>query len=1232
LKRFARRRSVSIPRRFIVSLLFLLLALLVAVPGLADFLGPDRTTSQFVTVRDPDNDVWTIYRNPSSSQGPSFCLIIHPCDEHPSVDRQKAVCGWDMGGVNSGCSMAYKTEEQIVTLAEATISDNLQNCNLNNGWCTSSPTLQLAANEPLPGETITLIEGTRNGEAFACTSDTCDVPLVEGSNSMSFWALSSYGDGSQMGNLSVQVDTVPPSSAFGSPPEGSSVWVSGVLNMSGSSSDASSGVANAEISLNGGSSWQALAGGSWSYSWDTSGVPDGSYSVLVRARDVAGHLESTAGITVHVDHTPPLAGLPDEWLIWEPISIGASDSGSGVDSVELTIHGASLGVRKYKWSGGSLPGSFVWDRFFGSMAAPIGRYKVTLEVWDALGNSSSVSGTVVIPAPPTAEPEPTSAPPTDPPPSSTPHLTATSGAAGFILIATATSEPPGVGSSTGSGGGPAAAPGEGSVPPAVAPPGDAGAQATLGDAESIRPSADGSTSLLWGSAALAAAAAATAYAVSRRKARELQIEQMRQQIAQEQSPSTFARRLERLRAAAQARIPTQMLNALVTPLKGALIAAAAVAGAASQRVLQRLRRRLPEGELSAARSAYPRAPDQTTAEHQRVTTPDTPLSKLTGSAQAAAGVPLVKLTGGYGSSAGSMAPTPWWQKALSGVAAAKDRVVEAAKNLASSPLVRYGLPVGLAVAAGSNLVQWGNNVANDPDTFTAANQAAASEFVQLAQVYPEVLDDRATRRASWVSQPYRAVSRGTALLEAVTQSAAYYVDAAWQRNPIIQSVAPALREAAHDSCPNRWGEAWWRRCAGVAYGAASIIENPADTTLGAANGLVVHPVEGAVKFLAFGAENNPIRLAGDMVGAIRQSGLDGAIDTVGNYLHRFSAMTADPEVQSGLWTGALLLLLAVPPLAAAATAIKFAPIVQTLGQAVRVGLPTAIAGQAAKEAVNIDQAMQAAPDRKAAMEIPTSSRVRTFVVSTTLILTLLLGVPAAKRASQWFRSRGGISPEVVAALEKLPVAERAAVIDAAAQLGLKDAQVIRYFETMTRLPSEATLLLEELPALERLRLVSASNELLAQSGGNYQYHILQAEGPLLRRYSNSFGLSQYSEFVLDQDIVLFRAASLYLESQKGGHFGLGRSLSFEPPLSEAAARIDSAIRRYWIDPRTGGYSGQSPIDSAFAIRIPKGTTVYVGPVGYQGEIYLGGPSRIQVVIPDIMSLQGVEVIGNWRIP
>jgi len=39
---------------------------------------------------------------------------------------------------------------------------------------------------------------------------SCDVPLLEGENNFTFWALSSWGDSSRMGSLSARVDTRPP--------------------------------------------------------------------------------------------------------------------------------------------------------------------------------------------------------------------------------------------------------------------------------------------------------------------------------------------------------------------------------------------------------------------------------------------------------------------------------------------------------------------------------------------------------------------------------------------------------------------------------------------------------------------------------------------------------------------------------------------------------------------------------------------------------------------------------------------------------------------------------------------------------------------------------------------------------------------------------------------------------------------------------------------------------------
>jgi hypothetical protein len=67
-------------------------------------------------------------------------------------------------------------------------------------------------------------------------------------------------------------------------------------------------------------------------------------------------------------------------------------------------------------------------------------------------------------------------------------------------------------------------------------------------------------------------------------------------------------------------------------------------------------------------------------------------------------------------------------------------------------------------------------------------------------------------------------------------------------------------------------------------------------------------------------------------------------------------------------------------------------------------------------------------------------------------------------------------------------------------------------------------------------------------------------------------------------------------------------------------RIDKAVLPQW----PGGDT--SPIDSAVAIRIPKGTRVYVGEMSSQGGFYVGGTQ--QIVVPKPWTIKGVEVIGT----
>lgn len=76
--------------------------------------------------------------------------------------------------------------------------------------------------------------------------------------------------------------------------------------------------------------------------------------------------------------------------------------------------------------------------------------------------------------------------------------------------------------------------------------------------------------------------------------------------------------------------------------------------------------------------------------------------------------------------------------------------------------------------------------------------------------------------------------------------------------------------------------------------------------------------------------------------------------------------------------------------------------------------------------------------------------------------------------------------------------------------------------------------------------------------------------------------------ILPTDIVLFRVGA--------SNRPLRPYLTFSPPPSEIAARIAFAIPCWWVDPQTGVFRGASTIDTVFAIRIPAGTTVYIGPV------------------------------------
>ncbi len=74
----------------------------------------------------------------------------------------------------------------------------------------------------------------------------------------------------------------------------------------------------------------------------------------------------------------------------------------------------------------------------------------------------------------------------------------------------------------------------------------------------------------------------------------------------------------------------------------------------------------------------------------------------------------------------------------------------------------------------------------------------------------------------------------------------------------------------------------------------------------------------------------------------------------------------------------------------------------------------------------------------------------------------------------------------------------------------------------------------------------------------------------------------------------------------------------ESPQGVLQTRIDKAVLPQW----PGG--GTSPIDSSIAIKILAVTKVYVGEVGSQNGIYVGGTQ--QIVIPKSWTIKETETI------
>jgi hypothetical protein len=330
----------SLPKykKWILFFIVLFVALSIVTPVLADYLGPNRSVTQTV-------GVCKIVLNE--------CQYVEAKEDWRNKNVEDWLCSneskpWQAYSSNSRTcnagnngyqywSREESSQETIVTYPPATIAGSLQNCSIQNGWCVSTPELFLSSNEPVSGYSILAIEGTLNGQTFACSAANCNIPLNEGDNNFTYWAISSWGDSSTMGAFTARVDTVPPNLSLDiSGSSGANGWYVSPVTLMPIGSDSVSGLAGALLSVDSGV-WQSSVT-----------LNEGVYDIAVTASDNAGNV-SNASTTIAIDITTPsinvsvsgTAGKNSWYKSSVQVSAVAGDATSGVGTFEVSADGGS---------------------------------------------------------------------------------------------------------------------------------------------------------------------------------------------------------------------------------------------------------------------------------------------------------------------------------------------------------------------------------------------------------------------------------------------------------------------------------------------------------------------------------------------------------------------------------------------------------------------------------------------------------------------------------------------------------------------------------------------------------------------------------------------------------------------------------------------------------------------------------------------------------------------------
>src|SRR5690606_27016875 len=191
-------------------------------------------------------------------------------------------------------------------------------------------------------------------------------------------------------NTPIGADAIPPTVTILNPPAGN---VTNTVNISAIASD-NVGVSGVQFLLNGENLGTEDTNAPYEYSWNTTTIPNGSYTLTARARDASGLTTTSNPIVVNVanvvpDTIAPVVTLtaPSAGTVSGAINVSANASDNiGVAGVQFLLNGVALGAED-----NSAPYTFRWN----TNPSSNGTYTIRARARDAAGNTTSSDSVVV---------------------------------------------------------------------------------------------------------------------------------------------------------------------------------------------------------------------------------------------------------------------------------------------------------------------------------------------------------------------------------------------------------------------------------------------------------------------------------------------------------------------------------------------------------------------------------------------------------------------------------------------------------------------------------------------------------------------------------------------------------------------------------------------------------------------------------------------------------------------